>query len=201
VAEATTKLQHLKWAIDSRARNQKCCFRLLGLFETYSDKWQARRYSQEAQDLLAVAFSLWRAAFLADKTGKRSEVFADAREFLEKIIEDNAISYPQDRKSKEWTFNYYTRNARYALQHLHGLRSEIVPEYKVLAKRSSTERWDYCQGLLDRTVNNFEVAFAAEVSQAEERRRKRKVRAARGQRRKKVRQLTMTARKSAPAKA
>jgi hypothetical protein len=47
---------------------------------------------------------LWRAAFLADKTGKRAVVFNHGRIFFEKIIKDNAISYPQDKTSREWTF-------------------------------------------------------------------------------------------------
>jgi hypothetical protein len=139
------ELAHLEWAIQSRAKNQRSCLRLLRLFETYSSKWPTKRYAQQAQDLLAVAFSLWRAAFLADKTGKRSEVFSDAKIFLETIIADNTISYPLDRKSKEWTFNFYLRNARYALEHLHTRRPALVDEYEVVPHQTPTQRWEYCQ--------------------------------------------------------
>lgn len=59
-----------------------------------------------------MCFSLWRAAFLADKTGKRHAVVEHAKTFLGKMIIDNAITYPQDRNAREWTFNYYTDNAK-----------------------------------------------------------------------------------------
>src|SRR6266436_4940320 len=105
----TKKLEHLEWAVESRARNQRCAVRLLRLFMEYEEQWKTQRWARAAQDLLSVSFSLWRAAFLADKTAKRAAVFSHATDFLEKIIEDNAISYLQDRKCNEWTFNYYTR--------------------------------------------------------------------------------------------
>src|SRR4051812_43100849 len=90
-------VEHLEWAIESRAKNQRACLRLLNLFEAHEDFWKSKEASRAAQDLVAVAFSLWRAAFLAEKSGKRSEVFAHGREFLRRIIEDNAISYVQDK--------------------------------------------------------------------------------------------------------
>jgi len=150
-----TKLKHLEWALQSRARNQKCSLRLLRLFYDYEDLWTTKRFSQAGQDLIAVSFSLWRAAFLADRTGNREDVFAHGKEFLEKIIEDNSISYPQDRKSKEWTFNYYTRNARSGLEKLSDSWSETVPAYEA-QKGTATARWEYCQKLLDEAVDGFE---------------------------------------------
>ena len=81
-----SKLAHLEWAIHSRAENQICSLRLLGLFEKYEDTWKTRKFSRAAQDLIAVSFSLWRAAFLADKTSKRADVFDHGRNLLEKII-------------------------------------------------------------------------------------------------------------------
>ncbi|MGC3980770.1 MAG: hypothetical protein QM808_05870 [Steroidobacteraceae bacterium] len=150
-------LSHLEWAVESRARNQRSAVRLLRLFTEHEALWKTQRWSRAAQDLLSVSFSLWRAAFLADKSGQRKAVFADGRDFLEKIIEDNAISYPQDRKCREWTFNYYTRNARAALQVLAEYWPEQVPEYLGM-KLSATKRWEYCQNLLDKAIAGFEVA-------------------------------------------
>src|SRR5271168_3806411 len=43
------------------------------LFELYDDFWKGKEAAKAAQDLVAVAFSLWRAAFLAEKSGKRTE--------------------------------------------------------------------------------------------------------------------------------
>lgn len=72
---------------------------------------KSRDFSPKAKHLVAACFSLWRGAFLADKTTTRSEVQADARTFLAKMLIDNAITYPQDRSTRNWTFNYYMNNA------------------------------------------------------------------------------------------
>lgn len=158
------KFEHLEWAINSRTRNQQSNLKLLKLLEEHTDEWKAKRNAPIAQDLIAVAFSLWRAAFLADKSGKRSEVLSHGMVFLETVVRDNAIGFPQDKKSQEWTFNFYTRNARYALEHLHKLRSDIVPEYK-LATRLPKVRWDYCQNLFDDTLTAFDKSFRESVQQ------------------------------------
>jgi hypothetical protein len=183
-------IEHLEWAIQSRARNQQTCLRLLRSFERHEKRWQTRKYAPIAQDLLAVAFSLWRAAFLADRKGNREEVFANSRAFLRTLIEDNAITYAQDKNSREWTFNFYTRNARYALEHLNNLRSDLAPEY-VLATRTAKERWTYCQELLDAAVTSFDNELAERAERSERNQKKREARANRRQRRRTVRALTL----------
>jgi hypothetical protein len=180
------KLDHLKWSIESRGKNQASALRLLGLFQKYETTWKSKKYSRAAQDLIAVSFSLWRAAFLAEKNGKRSIVFEHGRDFLARVIEDNAISYPSDKGSLEWTFNYYTRHARSSLQQLAQFWKDIAPKYDG-KKRKPAERWDYCQSLLDEAVTNFEAlltkqeaqrvgAVAAKIAQKEKRRKRKKVR-------------------------
>lgn len=151
------KLGHLQWAIESRVQNQRCAVRLLHIFMEYEQQWKTLRWSRAAQELLSVSFSLWRAAFLADKTAKRADVFSHARDFLEKMIEDNAITYVQDRKSNEWTFNYYTKNARSALERLNKHWPAQVPVFAA-QNRTPTQRWRYCQELLDVAVGKFEEA-------------------------------------------
>lgn len=148
-------IDHLEWAIQCRGRNQQTCLKILKSFENHEKKWQTKKYSPIAQDLLAVAFSLWRAAFLADRDGSRRHVFKNCSVFLRTLIEDNAIGYVQDKNTREWTFNFYTRNARYALEHLNKLREDIVPKYE-LGTRTAKERWIYCQNLLDTIVKNFD---------------------------------------------
>src|SRR3569833_1345530 len=113
---SSQKMQHLEWAVQARTRNQQSALRLLRLFEEHADQWKTTKWARAAHALLSASFSLWRAAFLADKSGLRDMVFSQAREFLERIVEDNAISYTQDRKSREWTFDYYSRNARSSLE-------------------------------------------------------------------------------------
>jgi hypothetical protein len=191
----TKKLEHLEWAVESRARNQRCSVRLLRLFIEFEEQWKTQRWARAAQDLLSVSFSLWRAAFLADKTAKRTAVFSHATDFLEKIIEDNAISYLQDRKCNEWTFNYYTRNARAALETLSKYWPKQVSAYAG-KKRTPTERWQYCQELLDAAVNNFEVAARTIRAKNTSGRQAKETRLAAKARRRKVREITFAGRKA-----
>jgi hypothetical protein len=193
-----TKADHLRWAIQSRARNQNSSLNLLELFDAFPLRWATKRYSRAAQDLVAVAFSLWRAAFLADKASQRGEVFKAGRSFLEKVIEDNAIGFTQDRTSKAWTFNYYTRNARSSLEHLHVMFPNNMPKYDTKPKRSVTQRWDYCQDIFDQAVLSFRKSFEQDISLKKRKRDKQARSAIRNRQRKIVRQLTRTSKQLAP---
>ncbi len=195
MATKKEKVKHLQWAVESRARNQRCAVRLLGIFLEYEDEWKTQRWARAAQDLLSVSFSLWRAAFLADKTAHRTAVFSDGVEFLERVIEDNAISYPQDRRCKEWTFNYYIRNARAALEVLAKHWPDQVPQYES-AKLSPTNRWEYYQGVLDEAVARFETAVRDKRSRVAEQRTARETRLVAKALRRKSREVTLALRKS-----
>jgi hypothetical protein len=192
VSEAGDKLEHLEWAIRSRAANQQCCLRILKLFANYPEFWRTKKFSRAAQELVAISFSLWRAAFLAEKTGKRGAVFAHGRDFLERLIEDNSISYPQDKTAREWTFNFYTRNARFSLEFLAKYWDQ-VPLYKG-DTRNAIQRWDYCQSLLDQAVVSFEGLLKAKKKAQNDRTKAKDVRRGAKQRRAKVRQLTLAGR-------
>ena len=96
---------HLQWLVDSRTANQNAALKLYTLLCDHSEQMVTKEWFAKAQHLVAACFSLWRAAFLADKGVKRSEVQAHARTFLAKILVDNAITYPQDRSTRNWTFN------------------------------------------------------------------------------------------------
>jgi hypothetical protein len=183
-------LKHMEWAIRSRYSNQLSSLQLLTLFENHEEIWKTQRFSKAAQDLIAAAFSLWRAAFLADKSGKRSAVFADGKKFLGNLIEDNSIAYVNDKNAREWTFNYYTRNARYALQILNEYWPDEVPKYKG-EKRTATKRWDYCQQLLDEAVAGFKKLVEAKALQAEQVKRRRIARSESKRHRAKVRAMTL----------
>ncbi|WP_375458214.1 hypothetical protein [uncultured Enterovirga sp.] len=172
--------------------------RLFKLFQDHENFWKTKDASKAAQDLVAVAFSLWRAAFLAEKTGKRSEVFSHGRNFSRRIIEDNAIGYGQDKDSLEWTFNYYTKNARSSLTLLSSYWQE-VPKYKG-ATRPARERWDYCQMLLDEAINNFEKRVAARAAESKKTAERRQVKKEASQRRAKSRAVTLAARPKAPGR-
>jgi hypothetical protein len=159
MTETKPDLAQIKWAVESRTRNQKSIIRLLELFDKYEGPWKSKKYSRVAQDLASVAFSLWRAAFLADKSTKRSDVFAKAHAFLTRVVEENAIGFPQDKQWRDWTFNYYSRAAQCSLEHLAATSSGVGPKF-VKKTRSPAERWDYCQDRLEEAITKFAEALA-----------------------------------------
>lgn len=193
MAATNEKHRHLEWAIAARAKNQICCLRLLRLLDDNSAFWKTKKASRAAQELVAIAFSLWRAAFLAEKTGSREQVVKDARDFLAGLIEDNAISYPQDKKAREWTFNYYTRHAGYALEFLGDYWPGYVTPYKK-DTRNAIERWDYCQSLLDQAVEGFEKLISERKSARESRAKVLNVRKEAKKRKAKSRAVTIASR-------
>jgi len=190
------KLEHLEWAVGSRYKIQLCSLRLLTLFTVYEAKWKTQSYARAAQDLIAVAFSLWRAAFLAEKESKREVVFTDGVTFLQTMIETNSIAFGQDRASNEWTFNYYARNARYALQVLEKYWPEQVSKY-VGGALKATDRWDYCHGLLDEAVTKFDEHMREKKAEADHEKATAERRKTKKENRKTVRKMTLAERKKA----
>ena len=197
MVETSDKHEHLEWAIKARAKNQACCLRLLRLFDDNPGFWRQKKASRAAQELVAVAFSLWRAAFLAEKTGKREQVLKHGRDFLERLIEDNAIAYPQDKSAREWTFNYYTRHAGYSLEFLGEYWPDYLSQYQK-GTRTAVERWDYCQTILDDAVDGFEKLLSERRAVRQARRKVLEVRKAAKERKSKSRAVTLKARSSSP---
>ncbi|HEY2011757.1 MAG TPA: hypothetical protein VGH23_22395 [Rhizomicrobium sp.] len=150
-------IEHLTWLVESRAKNQKASLKLLSLFRSYSTEIKSSRPALIAQKLVAVAFSLWRAAFLADKKNQDGLEHADI--FLEKMIVDNAINYPQDRTARAWSFSYYISNARHHLKQL----AETWPSVKPIGptSRNPRARWSYLQQVFEIAVNQFESDLKA----------------------------------------
>lgn len=154
MAVEVDRSDHFKWLVENRHRNQMCSLQLRLLLRDYEKRWKTRQLSFIAQELISVSFSLWRAVFLAEKTGKRSAVFDDGFKFLERVIEDNSIAYAQDKAMREWSFNYYTRAARFSLEYMNKLRPGIAPQY-IKSTMRPKERWEYCQGLLEQAIVEF----------------------------------------------
>jgi hypothetical protein len=151
---------HLKWLVESRSRNQRTALELFEIFETYATIAKGKMFNSTSQILVAVCFSLWRAAFLADKTGQRHAVFKDARDFLARMLTDNAINYPQDRSAREWTFNYYMNNAKDGLLDLAKRWDEVrkvLSKYEKVRKGTNApeRRWDRHQNAFESAVRHF----------------------------------------------
>jgi hypothetical protein len=193
MTETKPNLPQIKWAVESRTRNQESIIRLLELFDKYDSRWNSKKYSRVAQDLASVAFSLWRAAFLADKSSKRSDVFAKAKAFLTRVVEDNAIGFPQDKQLRDWTFNYYSRAAQYSLQHLARSWKDVAPAF-VSQVRTPAERWDYCQDRFEEAITNFAGTLIKPEVQRRHTQAKHAQHADKKRKRKIVRKMTLDAR-------
>jgi hypothetical protein len=141
---------HLEWVIDGRAKNQRTALDLYEMVKNHTPKIRKLGLSADVQDLAAVAFSLWRAVFLADRSGKTEAKLADAEYFLGKMLTDNAIAFTQDRTAREWTFNYYIDNAWYRLNNLD--RKKLAPPK---GERTPQKRWEYLQAALDKAVGDI----------------------------------------------
>lgn len=156
---------HLEWLIRSREANQRASLQLHKLITVHmADIKKKKPLSIKVQLLTAVCFSLWRAAFLADKTGTHDATIDDAYAFLGKMLTDNAITYPQDRASREWTFNYYMEAARNGLLILAkawpDVGDTISAKKKVIKGTTAPgRRWDRHQSALEIALNHFELEF------------------------------------------
>ena len=154
--------RHLEWLIRSRELNQRSTLQLHKLIHMHFEKIKGRKQlSVKTQALAAVCFSLWRAAFLADRTGTHAATVRDVQTFLGRMLADNAIAYTQDRASREWTFNYYVEAARNGLlilaKHWPEVSNTLSVEKKVAAGSTAAgRRWDRHQEALQVALNCFE---------------------------------------------
>src|SRR4051794_35067504 len=121
-------VKHLEWLIKSRAQNQGTSLKLLELFRKYDRECDPDRLGYDgaivAQILTSITFSLWRAAFLADRNPNSGP--KHAIDFLEKLVVDNAINYTQDRSARDWTWAYYISNAMYHIRQLEEVWPNLV---------------------------------------------------------------------------
>jgi hypothetical protein len=122
-----------RWLIERRWRIQSLCLEL--------QEYLAENPIPVKADwpffspLLAAAFSLWRAAFLADPGRKWQDIYEHAQTFLKFLIEDNAINYPQDRSTRAYSAGYYLNNAKFRL---HEIWTKIPDHYEP-SKRAKFE--------------------------------------------------------------
>ena len=65
--------------------------------------------------LVGAAFSLWRAAFLAETMREEQDIHQSQEQFLEKVIADNMITFTDDKLNRHWTVEYYLENAKLRL--------------------------------------------------------------------------------------
>ena len=109
-------LEHLAWAIDQRAEIQRTLLALYKFIRTRKLPQYDHDTMHIFNDLVGAAFSLWRAVFLSETFRDISTIHQSQEDFLEKVITDNAIGFPDDKANRPWTVGYYLENAKFRLQ-------------------------------------------------------------------------------------
>jgi hypothetical protein len=150
--------EHLQWLVDSRCKNQKVTLELyLAIKNNAVSINKDIRLAELAQELAAVAFSLWRAVFLSNLSEEVERQMIHVESFLSTLISHNAIAFPQDLLSREWTFPYYLKNARNRLLEIaRQAPVEILNVEDVeIAARSAKEDWTITHDALSKAVARF----------------------------------------------
>jgi hypothetical protein len=156
MAEELPDPEHLEWLVENRAANQRTSAKLYRLFKEYPKQVSNRPFASQAQALVAIGFSLWRSAFLSDKTGLLSDTNEDAEWFLGELLLTNNIAFPQDRKAKDWTFNYYAANAKFRLE-IYAANYPGDFELGQVTAKSPKDRWKNLQHEFERAVEHFRL--------------------------------------------
>jgi hypothetical protein len=156
--------RHLKWLVESRRQNQEVSAQLYELMTP--ECWKSDKLGYEAKALASIAFSLWRAAFLADKSGDLEETNEHAIYFLGEMLETNAIAFTQDKKAKGFTFNYYLANVRLRLAEFKQDNPDFDVDERLLTrgmlnKIKPADRWRAFQQAFKDAVNHFEAGLCA----------------------------------------
>jgi hypothetical protein len=156
------KPEHLKWLVESRRQNQEVSAHLYELMTP--ECWKSSKFGYDAKTLVSIGFSLWRAAFLADKSGQLKETNAHTIYFLGEMLETNAIAFTQDKKAKGFTFNYYLANVRFRLAEYKIDHPSFNVDARLLKKGklknlSPTDRWRAFQKAFSDAVSHFEQRF------------------------------------------
>jgi hypothetical protein len=64
---------------------------------------------------IGATFSLWRAVPLVHERKSPVANVKVGREYLDEIVNHNAITYGVDTRSRDWAFGYYLNNARFRI--------------------------------------------------------------------------------------
>jgi hypothetical protein len=149
---SASNIDHMKWLVERRTDIQQT---LLSLYEYVS---RSRDVDDHVDDLIASAFSLWRAVFLAEIDRDWNSVRKGQRDFLAKVIADNAISYADDKSTRAWSVAYYLDNAKFRLdgpsQDLFGESPGLTFKHTAHGAASATRNeWDRVHDYLRVLIN------------------------------------------------
>ena len=159
---------HLTWLVEMRSANQIATLELFVIL-TENDNIISTNilYANVSQELAGIAFSLWRAVFLSDLTGDLDDQLLDVTSFLGNLISNNSIGYSQDRGAREWTFQYYLKDARLRLQTLAGQPPDIIKLSEVYEPAGTAkEDWEIAQRALETAIRRLRELVTADQNKA-----------------------------------
>jgi hypothetical protein len=131
----------IRWSIDARKAIQSAILNL-ATCHIQPNSLRAGQNAERFSALTGVAFSLWRAAFLAsmetrprlderapDSKETKSVAQTDhAADLLKTILASNAVGFGDDRRTDSWMGQYYIDNAAYRLsRYLEKSGPDMVP--------------------------------------------------------------------------
>ena len=157
------ELEDMEWLVDRRSKIQAL---LVRIYSTIGDDLPVTSMGASVKFLLVgVGYSLWRAVFLAESTRDWKTVNEHAKDFLRKLIKDNAIGYPQESATKAWTVGYYLNSAYHRLNrayHILALDAALRKNVQDFIESQSAdgfqpalmEHWDMAYGAATELLEN-----------------------------------------------
>ena len=141
-------LDHLKWAIDQRAKIQHTLLALYTRAQTIPLEDQSHFEESVFDSLISASFALWRAVFLAERPVTDENLRHAQTEFLATILSTNAVTFADDRRNSAYSLGFYMGAA--AL-HIHSLLELAKIENPHFDDTEVRERIVY---YMDQTVRN-----------------------------------------------
>lgn len=117
---------HMWWAIDQRAKIQHTLLALYIYVREAPPDHVSSAKELVLDSLIAAAFSLWRAVFLADHPSSDVSRRRAMEEFLATVISTNAITFADDRRNNAWSVRYYMSTASNRIWSAAGLLDNMM---------------------------------------------------------------------------
>jgi hypothetical protein len=145
------------WLVNARYKNQ--CL-LVELYEFHNAKMSEQETTIFNQ-LLGIAFSLWRGAFLTEKERNSETILDNAEYILERLIADNAINYTQDMAARQWMSGYYLNNVRLRINrirermNLENINFQSIDKVRLSDIENLQQHWDTLHDLTFEIFKNL----------------------------------------------
>ncbi|HEX3485455.1 MAG TPA: hypothetical protein VHT51_10370 [Micropepsaceae bacterium] len=147
--------EHVEWLVQQRSLHQRVSSKLYGMLVTH--KVAAEPLQSYARALVGTSFSLWRSMFLSDKNEHAESALESSKAFLAEVLQNNAITFTQDRQERDWTFDYYANNASFRLDYLSqawetDLFSAVGPW-----RPEPKDQWERLMGAFQLATEHFDI--------------------------------------------